>query len=244
MGWTAWVSSCAYLTEDRVDLLVDDGMAIPFESQFFHDDADDAYIDDQLDMDGAMPLIDGDEDLWQGSQGQGLKKSRPENVHFAKKAKRVDVKRLKDDIWTGLKDLVPVEKSETSEDEEPARPITPPLESKEDPVKTFDGIIQDLRSTYPTDKMSEISTSFCFICLLHLANEEGLRIETGRYDGKEGEDVGCQGEAEPEDNEQGTMAPFMKKAMKRMGEGERMDRIVGELQALKVYKDPNAGRAA
>lgn len=26
--------------------------------------------------------------------------------------------------------------------------------------------------------MEEISTSFCFICLLHLANEKGLRIQT------------------------------------------------------------------
>ena len=27
--------------------------------------------------------------------------------------------------------------------------------------------------------MEEISTSFCFICLLHLANERGLKIEPG-----------------------------------------------------------------
>jgi condensin complex subunit 2 len=33
--------------------------------------------------------------------------------------------------------------------------------------------------------MEEISTSFCFICLLHLANEKGLRIQT-----PEGEDEG------------------------------------------------------
>jgi hypothetical protein len=26
--------------------------------------------------------------------------------------------------------------------------------------------------------MEEISTSFCFICLLHLANEQGLKIST------------------------------------------------------------------
>jgi len=26
--------------------------------------------------------------------------------------------------------------------------------------------------------MDEISTSFCFICLLHLANEQGLRLES------------------------------------------------------------------
>lgn len=49
---------------------------------------------------------DDDENLWQGSQGMELKKSKPENVNFAKKAKRVDVKRLKDDIWVGLRGLV------------------------------------------------------------------------------------------------------------------------------------------
>jgi condensin complex subunit 2 len=26
--------------------------------------------------------------------------------------------------------------------------------------------------------MEEISTSFCFICLLHLANEQGLKLQT------------------------------------------------------------------
>lgn len=35
-----------------------------------------------------------------------------------------------------------------------------------------------LRKAYPKDKMDEISTSYCFICLLHLANEKGLRIQT------------------------------------------------------------------
>ena len=30
--------------------------------------------------------------------------------------------------------------------------------------------------------MDEISTSFCFICLLHLANERGLKLETGSED--------------------------------------------------------------
>ena len=93
--------------------------------------------------------------------------------------------------------------------------------------------------------MSEISTSFCFICLLHLANEEGLRIETARYDGKDEEDVGCQGLAEIEEEEGKEEEMFRpKKGMKKVDQGERTDRIVGELQALKVYKDPNAGRAA
>ena len=90
--------------------------------------------------------------------------------------------------------------------------------------------------------MSEISTSFCFICLLHLANEEGLRIETARYDGLEGEDVGCMGVAD--DFEEDGDDPAKKWKGMRLDQGEREDRVVGELQALKVFKDPNAGRAA
>jgi condensin complex subunit 2 len=99
--------------------------------------------------------------------------------------------------------------------------------------KQFDTVIQSLRQAYPQDKMSEISTSFCFICLLHLANEEGLSIETARFDGQEDLDVGCLGEAE--DVEVGDEA-YRRKKSKKMGEGERKDRVVGELQALRVYK--------
>lgn len=112
------------------------------------------------------------------------------------------------------------------------------------PVKTFDTIIQDLRTTYPQDKMSEISTSFCFICLLHLANEEGLSIETARYDGNEGEDSGFMGLVDEDeiDDEEEDIAKKWK--VKKMDSGVKMDRVIGELQALKVKKDPTAGRAA
>jgi condensin complex subunit 2 len=34
-----------------------------------------------------------------------------------------------------------------------------------------------LKSVYPKPIMDDISTSFCFISLLHLANERGLVIE-------------------------------------------------------------------
>jgi condensin complex subunit 2 len=63
-----------------------------------------------------VPFEEEDEDLWAGMEGQQVRKVRPENVHFAKKAKRVDVKRLKDDIWSGLKTLVPEPHDESSEE--------------------------------------------------------------------------------------------------------------------------------
>jgi condensin complex subunit 2 len=118
----------------------------------------------------------------------------------------------------------------------------PPPATPIEPVKTFDSIIQDLRTTYPQEKMSEISTSFCFICLLHLANEEGLKIETGRYDGQEGEDVGCMGMADDFEVEGDDPAKRWKR--QKLDRGEKEDRVVGELQALKVFKDLTAGRAA
>lgn len=54
----------------------------------------------------------------------------------------------------------------------------------------FTSVISDLQRSYPRDKMDEISTSFCFICLLHLANEKGLKIETGEGEEVEGKKVG------------------------------------------------------
>lgn len=51
---------------------------------------------------------------------------------------------------------------------------TDPSEARE-----FTSVITDLQQSYPKDKLAEISTSFCFICLLHLANEQGLKLEVG-----------------------------------------------------------------
>ena len=118
--------------QSKADIVGSD-MPAPFESQFFNDDATD--MGDYADVDQALALDDaaddatvmglGDElpsstgagpsgsgeaededDLWAGTQGIQLKRARPENVNFAKRAKRIDVMRLKDDICGGLKDLV------------------------------------------------------------------------------------------------------------------------------------------
>lgn len=45
-------------------------------------------------------------------------------------------------------------------------------------ARVFSSVISGLQRSYPKEKMEEISTSFCFICLLHLANEQGLKLES------------------------------------------------------------------
>lgn len=81
-----------------------DSAAIPFNTQFLHDDEDE---DDDVDMDvggvdATEPPEEIEDDLLAATQGQKAKRARPEYVSFAKRAKRVDVKRLKENIWKEL----------------------------------------------------------------------------------------------------------------------------------------------
>lgn len=53
-----------------------------------------------------------------------------------------------------------------------------PAPTDPEDARQFSQVISGLQKSYPRDKMEEISTSFCFICLLHLANEQGLKLES------------------------------------------------------------------
>lgn len=88
--------------------------------------------------------------------------------------------------------------------------------------QAFTQVLGGLRRLYPRDKMEEISTSFCFICLLHLANEKGLRI---------------QGDATKllQDQDEDGAAPVRGAAEK--GEEEQAPRFVGGLEELKIFRD-------
>ncbi|KAF1987690.1 barren [Aulographum hederae CBS 113979] len=94
---------------------------------------------------------------------------RPEYVQYARVAKKVDVRRLKEEIWkgTGFEDTQPT----------PQQPQDKPTAPAETETLKFTDIVRNLQSVYPAKQMSDISTSYCFICLLHLANEKGLVIE-------------------------------------------------------------------
>ena len=50
-----------------------------------------------------------------------------------------------------------------------------PVKGDDTPLK-FTSVMNNLQQNYPKQAMDDISTSYCFICLLHLANEKGLMI--------------------------------------------------------------------
>lgn len=54
-------------------------------------------------------------------------------------------------------------------------PSEPTTKSDENPLK-FTSVMNNLQQVYPKQAMADISTSYCFICLLHLANEKGLTL--------------------------------------------------------------------
>jgi condensin complex subunit 2 len=150
---------------------------------------------------GGMPCMDTvlNGGMTQSVEGEGAfgmqlvtqsRRLRPEYVQYARVAKKVDVRRLKEELWKGMAIDGP-EVDHTNSDsllfanlcqdlpQTPGRLPTPQAEPKKgaDGSLKFTSVMQNLQSVYPKQAMNDISTSFCFICLLHLANEKGLVIE-------------------------------------------------------------------
>ncbi|KAA8492811.1 Condensin complex subunit 2 [Porphyridium purpureum] len=84
-------------------------------------------------------------------------------IEYARTAKKVDVHKLKDIIWNRVSSD---RKRENSSDAV---------------MTTMQNVISTLPSEMPEDQCRDLSPSFVFICLLHLANEHGLIIQ-GRQD--------------------------------------------------------------
>lgn len=134
------------------------------------------------------------------------KMRRPEYVNYARVAKKVDVRRLKEELWKGMVEsfekkvttistvssdpLPPPSPAPTvsASEDTSQHPLPPPpekeMEMAEDAKKPpppaelrFTHMISSLQTVYPESQMKDISTSYCFICLLHLANEKGLVLQ-------------------------------------------------------------------
>lgn len=58
-----------------------------------------------------------EQDLLAATQGQ-TRRVRPEFVNYAKRAKRVDVRKLKDNIWKNLDIIIPEPKGENADDDD------------------------------------------------------------------------------------------------------------------------------
>ena len=96
-------------------ILSEHGSAIPFNPHFFHDDYDDGPGFDDIDegSSGGISANPEERDLLAPLNG-GSRRVRPQYVNYANRAKRVDVRKLKDNIWKGLNIVIPEPKEEES----------------------------------------------------------------------------------------------------------------------------------
>jgi condensin complex subunit 2 len=196
------------------DFFQDDGLPMPGgmdDDDMDFADARDHFSPDAEDrgggggMAGIANVLNGGMVGTQGVEGEEgafgtqlvtqSRRLRPEYVQYARVAKKVDVRRLKEEMWRGMgigasdsvrkirsSIFLPIQLtvSQDSPTDASGRLPTP----SEDELKTgpdnalkFTSVMQNLQAVYPKQVMSDISTSYCFICLLHLANEKGLVIE-------------------------------------------------------------------
>ncbi|EED21718.1 condensin complex component cnd2 [Talaromyces stipitatus ATCC 10500] len=138
---------------------------------------------------------------------QGGRRVRPDYVAYARVAKKVDVRRLKEEMWKGMGDGL-IESMNFNSASDAAAVIEAPEEPTDDdgpPTPTpknrhpdgdhpmpdiasevekngqlrFTTVMNSLKKVYPEQSLRDISTSFGFICLLHLANEKGLVLQNG-----------------------------------------------------------------
>ncbi|KAM6996379.1 condensin complex subunit 2 [Passerculus sandwichensis] len=88
-------------------------------------------------------------------------------IQYAKTAKRMDMRRLKRNMWELL--------TEQGQEEEEAREGTDVKVAGE---KRLSDLIKDLRHRLPPTMATELSVPLAFVSLLHLANEKNLKLES------------------------------------------------------------------
>ncbi|NXU26451.1 CND2 protein, partial [Thalassarche chlororhynchos] len=93
-------------------------------------------------------------------------------IQYAKTAKKMDMKRLKKNMWDLLTDG---QKKETmAEIEDAAKEKDTSVVAGE---KVFSGITKELLRRLPSAMANNLSVPLAFACLLHLANEKNLKLE-------------------------------------------------------------------
>ncbi|KAG0208641.1 hypothetical protein BGX28_000449 [Mortierella sp. GBA30] len=212
-----WASHTNNVDESNIDALTDQLDQTQIYNDYLEDDDDDyGYGQEQgffagiggesigSDLTGVgsgLGMVDGDGNDYASQLVSQPKRVKATFITFSKTAKKVDVKKLKDNIWKEMTQQQSLKRQPArgdevdrkrtkkkanlngSDDDDAEDGVEEEDDSGDDEgdyvkkEQKFTEIIGGLSKMYPEQKLKEISVPFCFICLLHLANEKNLSIE-------------------------------------------------------------------
>ncbi|CAJ1937630.1 unnamed protein product [Cylindrotheca closterium] len=115
---------------------------------------------------------------------EGVRKIEKIQVGYATKAKKVDVKRLKKDLWEELERSFADKRKVETDSNKPKEVDTSEGEENEErdtPMGAIEGSLSfqsTVKEMQSTQTQSDATLPFFFICVLHLANEKGLALES------------------------------------------------------------------
>jgi len=119
---------------------------------------------------------DDDDEFLVQHELEGVRKVDKVQVGYAVVAKKVDVKRLKRDLWAELEQTF-AGKTKSDEDDDSVDSETKDEEAENG--MSFQDAVHDLEQQ---KTQMDVTLPFYFICILHLANEKGLRLESQGLD--------------------------------------------------------------
>lgn len=153
----------------------------------YDDGVDDSY-DDSPGFELANNEDDGnfaEKDDFVVQDLEDVRKVDKVRVKHATVAKKVDVKRLKKELWTELETKTAVTKRI---DDSAPESINIDSKGSENDSSTsnmiectetsFKSVVDDLKVK---ESQEDVSLAFYFICVLHLANEKCLKLENGEH---------------------------------------------------------------
>lgn len=143
----------------------------------YDDGIDDSYDDGPgFELAGNAVTEEDDFENFAVQELEGIRKVEKIHVKHATVAKKVDVKRLKHDLWTELEaSTCP---TDLSSEEVDGDDIMGMNESVEEKVVSFKETVKKLAAI---EAQEDVSLPFYFICVLHLANERGLKLENREF---------------------------------------------------------------
>ncbi len=149
----------------------------------FNDDADDGCFDGNDDG-GFNFAYDEDEDAQKVDDADyniefdEVRKVEKININYATVAKKVDVRRLKQDLWAELEEKtarVAPEVVDTEGEDEQCRIDDKAPSTFEPQFVSFKETVDNMEKA---QSQNDVTVSFYFICCLHLANEKGLKLDS------------------------------------------------------------------